>query len=117
MKNQNNLNNTNKSNDSSNPNNPKAKLDHKKMEYLSGLARLKLSSEEIDEYAGHMNMILSYFEQIQSINTDHIEPLISPVEQDFSWREDVAHPLDKTEEYLSLAPERMGNLYKVPPVV
>lgn len=92
-------------------------IDKKQIESIAKLARLKISEQEAEEYAIQLSKALQYFEQIASIQTKNVLPLITPVEIEGHWRED--HPLKEitTEELLKEAPNKTGNLFTVPPVI
>lgn len=84
---------------------------------VASLARLKLSAEEETAYQNQLADIIKHFEEVSAINTDNVEPMMTPTELEEFWREDkVIHTLT-TEEALENAPEKSGNLFKVPPVV
>lgn len=84
---------------------------------VANLARLTLTEEEEIRYQKQLSAIFKYFEEIAQINTDGVEPLVTPTEMEQHWREDkVTDPLP-VEKALANAPEKSGNLFKVPPVV
>lgn len=41
---------------------------------LARLARIELSDEEVDEFAGEFSEILAYVEKLQSVNVDGLQP-------------------------------------------
>lgn len=41
---------------------------------LAQLARLKLTDEEVEEFAGEFSEILAYVEQLQSVDTEGLAP-------------------------------------------
>ncbi len=84
---------------------------------VATLARLQISDTEEKAYKPQMESILNYFEEIAAINTTNIEPLVTPSEIELVFREDKAEVTITVEEALSNAPEKSGNLFKVPPVV
>jgi aspartyl-tRNA(Asn)/glutamyl-tRNA(Gln) amidotransferase subunit C len=92
-------------------------IDQKTIEHIAKLARLKVSPEEATEYGEQLTKVLAHFQQISKINTENVEPLVTPSEIEFYLREDEAKALAQTEELLQNAPEKAGNLFKVPPVV
>ncbi|MDE0118393.1 MAG: Asp-tRNA(Asn)/Glu-tRNA(Gln) amidotransferase subunit GatC [Bdellovibrionales bacterium] len=84
------------------------------------LARLKLSEGEEQEFAEQLQSVFKYFNQIASIDTKGITPLVYPLEGLVSLeplRKDLIQKEENKEIFLSLAPERLGNEYKVPPVM
>ena len=92
-------------------------IDKKTIEHIAKLARLKITESEAAEYSSQMEKILQSFEKIAKVDTQGVEPLITPTEIETYWREDVASQEVTSEEILANAPSRVGNLFKVPPVV
>ncbi len=92
-------------------------IDDKTIEQIAKLARLSITPEEALEFGTQLNKVLEHFQQISKLNTEGVEPLVTPVDIDFYVRPDESFRETKTEEILSNAPDRAGNLFKVPPVV
>ncbi len=96
-------------------------MDKKELIKTAHLARLKLSEKEHLEFTDQLKVIFEYFKRISSIDTKDTLPLVYPldgVESMISLREDKVQTMkEKKAELLDLAPERLGNEYKVPPVV
>ncbi len=84
---------------------------------VAKLARLELRPEELSVYPKQFAAILEYFEQIAKIDTKGVEPLVTPTDMEQNLRTDVTEAWDGAEQALANAPERSGNLFKVPPVV
>lgn len=84
---------------------------------IAHLARLRINDSEVGEYQKQMSDILQYFEEIASVDTAGVEPMVTPSEIELIFREDKKEKCQSAEEALQNAPERMGNLFKVPPVV
>lgn len=87
------------------------------VEKAAKLARLKLSANEISQFSTQLEEVVRAFAQLQVIDTQGVEPLITPTELAQRLREDKIEVWNGTEEVLANAPERKGNLFKVPPVV
>lgn len=92
-------------------------IDKKTIEHIAKLARLEITQEEASEYSQQLGKALTHFEQISKIDTQGVEPLITPTEIEEFWREDIAKQELSAEEITSNAPAKAGNLFKVPPVV
>ena len=92
-------------------------MDQKTVEKIAKLARLKVTPEEVVEYSKHFSLILEHFKEIAEVNTDGIAPLVTPSPVQFHARKDENKKTTSTEEILTNAPEKSGNLFKVPPVV
>lgn len=81
------------------------------------LARISLTPEEIKALSAQLSQVLKHFEQVSQIDTKGVEPLVTPTDMEAFWREDVAQSWESAEVALQNAPESVGNLFKVPPVV
>ena len=97
-------------------------MDKKELIKTARLARLKLSEKEQLEFTDQLKVIFEYFKRISSIDTKDTLPLVYPldgIESMVSLREDKVQTMreEKKAELLALAPERLGDEYKVPPVV
>ena len=84
---------------------------------VARLARLSLGPNEAKELAADLSTILKHFEQVAKVNTENVEPLVTPTDIQQFWREDVVVPWESAEVAMTNAPEVVGNLFKVPPVV
>ena len=92
-------------------------IDKKTIAHIAKLARLEVSEAQAQEYSAQIGKALSYFEQISSIDTSGVTPMVTPTQIEVFWREDEVVQELTTEEIVANAPDRVGNLFKVPPVV
>ncbi|UYL10498.1 Asp-tRNA(Asn)/Glu-tRNA(Gln) amidotransferase subunit GatC [Bdellovibrio sp. SKB1291214] len=92
-------------------------IDKKTIEHIAKLARLQITEAEANEFSQQMEKILQNFNKIENIDTTGIEPMITPTEIEAYWREDQVVQEYKPQDMVANAPERAGNLFKVPPVV
>ena len=84
---------------------------------LENLARLDLSPAERTAMQGSLTNILTMVEQLNTLNTEGVEPLIYINEDVNVWREDtVNHQLDRRDA-LKNAPDSDGTFFKVPKVI
>lgn len=84
---------------------------------VAQLARLSLTESETEALAEQLSFVLKHFEQVAQVDTSGVEPLVTPSEIVAHWREDKAETWPHVGEALANAPERVGHLFKVPPVV
>ncbi len=89
----------------------------KDVQYIAGLAKLRLNEQELPVMTEQMNKILQYMEQLNELDTEDVQPLAHPLQMENVFREDVRQPSLKPEEALANAPERKGNYFSVPKVV
>lgn len=92
-------------------------IDANAVNKVAGLARLQLTEEEKKLYAAQLSAILGYFEQIAKIDTKDVLPLVTPTDVEAFWREDELEKSAGADVAMANAPEKSGNLFKVPPVV
>lgn len=92
-------------------------IDSKNIEHIASLARLRISPEEAKEYSEQLAKSLDFFKKISEINTEGVEPMITPTEIEAYWRQDELKNEFSAEEMTDNAPSKAGNLFKVPPVV
>lgn len=84
---------------------------------VARLARLDLSEEKLELFAGQLGDILDHMDKLSEVDTGDVEPLYSPVEHVSVLRPDVAAKEHSREEILSNAPETDGNHFIVPRIV
>ncbi len=93
-----------------------AKLTIEAVEKVAQLSRLKLSGDELLMVQSQLSAVLENFEQISQVDTTGIVPLLSPSDITQTLRYDGVEKFD-SEKILANAPEKVGRLFKVPPVV
>lgn len=93
----------------------KRKVDEKTVEHISRLSYIKVEDHEIQKYIDNLSKILDFFDQINSVNTENIEPLFHPITSGRS-REDNAEDSLPKEEALRNAPSRESDYIKGPKV-
>ncbi len=81
------------------------------------LARLSITPQEAKQMAAQLSSVLGHFEHVSKVKTDGVEPLVTPTDIEPFWREDKAVAWESAEVAMKNAPEVVGNLFKVPPVV
>ncbi len=92
-------------------------ISRKDVEYLALLARLKLTAEELDRFAGQLDEILRYVERLKSVRTEGIPPTSHVLGLSNVFREDRKEPGLGAEEALANAPDREGPFFRVPRII
>jgi len=92
------------------------KISRQEVARIADLARLKLSEDKLDLFAGQLNDILEYMEMLGQVDTSQVEPLSSPVEHEASYRDDEVKQGSSRDEVLRNAPEDDGAFFIVPKV-
>ena len=85
--------------------------------YLSSLAKIRLSPEESQNMALHLQKMLEYCSQIQQVDTTDIPPMYHPIDVINHFREDSpGNPLSQ-ETVLKKAPHSQKSHFTVPKVL
>jgi aspartyl-tRNA(Asn)/glutamyl-tRNA(Gln) amidotransferase subunit C len=84
------------------------------VEKVARLSRLSFSKEETMLYAEQLNSILNYMEKLNELNTDGIEPTMSPYPNENIMRDDIVIQGLNLDETLSNAIESERGYFKVP---
>lgn len=92
-------------------------LDKAEVEKIAHLARLHISEADTEEVTTRITDILSLIDQMQTVDTDSVEPLAHPLDMVQRLRADVVTETDTREQLQSLAPESQDGLYLVPKVI
>lgn len=85
--------------------------------HIARLARLKTKPEEAESYANQLSRIMDLVDQLNSIDTENIEPMSHPQDAALRLRDDEVTKLNLREEFQAIAPECENGLYLVPKVI
>jgi aspartyl-tRNA(Asn)/glutamyl-tRNA(Gln) amidotransferase subunit C len=89
----------------------------KDVEHVANLARLDLSDQEKERFAGQLNGILQYAEKLNELDTTGIEPTSHVLPLFNVMRDDEVRPSLSIEEVMANAPEDEDGQFKVPAVL
>ncbi len=93
------------------------KISRTEVEHVSRLARLALTDQELDNLQNEMDAILAYVEQLNELETDHIEPTSHAVPMENAFRNDETKKSFLPEQALANAPDPDANGFRVPRVI
>ncbi len=92
-------------------------VNNETVEKIASLAKLKIDEEKLDEARSEFNKILDWMAQLDEVDTDGVEPLVSVNSQQLVCREDVVTDGNKKAEILANAPASEFGYFSVPKVV
>ena len=92
-------------------------LEKTDVEKIAWLARLKLSDNDIPEYARQLSSILALVEQMNTVDTVSVAALAHPLELGLRLRDDVVTEGDQRAAFQALAAHVKAGLYCVPKVI
>ena len=87
------------------------------MKKIARLARIHVDEDRLDALAGELNAILSWIEELETVDTDNVEPLASVTGHSLPIRDDVVSDGNKQEQVIANAPETTSGFFVVPKVV
>ena len=92
-------------------------IDNETVKKIAFLARLKVEDEKTEATKEEFNKILAWIEELNEINTDNVEPLISVNDIALRLREDEVNDGHKPQAVLENAPAAEYGYFAVPKVV
>jgi aspartyl-tRNA(Asn)/glutamyl-tRNA(Gln) amidotransferase subunit C len=85
--------------------------------HLAHLARLALTEDELDSFAGQLDAILSHVGQIQAVDVTGVDPTGNPLKDVNVFRQDDVEPCLTQEEALAEAPKAVDGRFAVPRIL
>jgi len=82
--------------------------------HVAALARLELTEEEVGRFREQLNAILEAVGKVAELDLSNVEPTAHPLDLVNAWAEDEPRPSLSVEEALANAPDRDGDLFRVP---
>jgi aspartyl-tRNA(Asn)/glutamyl-tRNA(Gln) amidotransferase subunit C len=85
--------------------------------HLARLARLALTEDELDSYAGQLDAIIGHVSQIQAVDVTGVDPTDNPLKSVNVLRPDTVEPSLSQEEALDQAPKAAEGRFAVPRIL
>ena len=92
-------------------------VDNDTVRQIAFLARLGVEPEKLEETQKEFNKILAWVEELGEVNTDGVDPLVSPFSEGMILREDKVVDGNQSSEVLKNAPDKDFGYFVVPKVV
>jgi aspartyl-tRNA(Asn)/glutamyl-tRNA(Gln) amidotransferase subunit C len=84
---------------------------------VAHLARIKVEETELPALAEEFNAILGFVEQLNEVDVEGVEPMVSVTPMPLKRREDVVTDGDQQAKVLANAPDAREGFFAVPKVV
>ena len=84
---------------------------------VAKLARIKVEDEALPALANEFNTILGFIEQLNEVDVDGVEPMVSVTPMRLKRRVDEVTDGDQQDKVLSNAPDAREGFFAVPKVV
>lgn len=84
---------------------------------VAKLARIKVEDDALPALAQEFNAILGFIEQLEEVDVDGVEPMVSVTPMRLKRRQDVVTDGDQQDKVLANAPDAREGFFAVPKVV
>ncbi|NLW31704.1 MAG: Asp-tRNA(Asn)/Glu-tRNA(Gln) amidotransferase subunit GatC [Fibrobacter sp.] len=92
-------------------------IDRQHVLHIAKLARLKLSQEELETFTVSLGSILNYVEQLNSVETNNIEPTCFIAPEHDPLRSDTEAQSLTSDMLLQNGPDVKNNYFAVPKII
>ncbi len=92
-------------------------IDRKDVEHVARLTRLALTEAELERMREQLNSILTHLDTLRGVDTEGVEPTAHAVDLVNVMREDEVEPCLPQDSMLANAPDRSGELFRVPRII
>ena len=90
-------------------------IDTEQLLHVAHLARLELRDDEVERLGAQLNDILAAVSKVSELDLSDVPPTSHPLDVVNVWDTDDPRPCLTVEEALSNAPDREGDMFRVPP--
>ena len=94
-----------------------ARISRDDVAHVAHLARLSLSQDEIDLFAGQLAAVLEHAEDVAALDTSGVPPTAHPLPVRNVLRPDEIGPCLDREEVLAQAPQAEDGRFRVPRIL
>jgi aspartyl-tRNA(Asn)/glutamyl-tRNA(Gln) amidotransferase subunit C len=96
---------------------PKTKISIEEVDHVARLARLDLSAADKERMRSELDKILGYIDKLRALDTRDVLPTSHAVPVTNVMRDDVPYPSLPQSDALANAPDRQGDLFRVPKII
>ena len=83
--------------------------------HVAQLARLELTDDEVARFQEQLSAILGAVSKVSELDLRDVPPTAHPLEISNAWADDELRPCLSLDEVFANAPDRDGDLFRVPP--
>ena len=93
------------------------KISPEEVKHVADLARLEMTSEEVESMTQQLDGILSYVAKLNELDTEGVQPTTHAISIVNVFREDLVKPSLDREDVLANAPQQDNESFVVPKVI
>lgn len=86
------------------------------MKKIANLAQLEFSEEELHEIAPEFDKVISFFDEMNELDVDDVQPMLRPNDISNVTREDTPVRFDNVDSMLNEAPQVERDYIRVPKI-
>lgn len=94
-----------------------SRISKDQVKHVAHLARLHVSEDEADMFTKQLDDIITFAEQLNELDTDHVEPTTHVLDLKNVMRKDEPKEWISQEDALKNAPEKQDGQFRVPSVL
>ncbi|HEX9998984.1 MAG TPA: Asp-tRNA(Asn)/Glu-tRNA(Gln) amidotransferase subunit GatC [Actinoplanes sp.] len=94
-----------------------AAISREEVAHLARLSRLAVTEQELDQFAGQLDVILQSVARVGEVAADDIPPTSHSVPLTNVYRDDVPQPSLTSQEALAGAPDAFEDRFRVPRIL
>ncbi|WNS76028.1 Asp-tRNA(Asn)/Glu-tRNA(Gln) amidotransferase subunit GatC [Bacillus sp. DTU_2020_1000418_1_SI_GHA_SEK_038] len=94
-----------------------SRISTEQVKHVANLARLAITEEEAEMFTKQLDSMISFAEQLNELDTDHVEPTSHVLDMKNVMREDVPQEGLPQSEVLKNAPDHQDGQVKVPSII
>lgn len=94
-----------------------SRISEDQVKHVAHLARLAITEEEAVMFTSQLDAIISFAEQLNELDTDHVQPTTHVLPMKNVMREDVAKEGLPVDEVLKNAPDHKNGQIRVPTIL
>jgi aspartyl-tRNA(Asn)/glutamyl-tRNA(Gln) amidotransferase subunit C len=83
--------------------------------HVARLARLELADDEVARFQEQLSAILEAVSKVSELDLADVPPTAHPLDVANAWAEDEPHECLPLDDVFANAPDRDGDLFRVPP--
>lgn len=84
---------------------------------MAKMSRIHVDEDKMLNLCKDINDMFVFIEQIRTVDTDGVEPLVSPIEINLQMRDDIVNDGNNVKAVMENAPLSQENFFLVPKVV
>ena len=92
-------------------------ITQKEVEHVAKLAQLELSEDEKGIFTRQLSAILTYMDQLKTLDTRGVEPTMTVLPTENVFRDDEVRPSLPQARALANAPEQADGFFRVPRIL